>query len=54
VWHDECAVSSDSGTVKASAGCAQSGGSYHANGVKDANEEPIGAVKVRLGAGACP
>ena len=54
VWHDECAVTGEGSTVKASAGCVQSGGSYHANGIKDANETPIGGVRVKLGAGACP
>ena len=54
VWHDECAVSSEGGTVQASAGCTQTGGAYRANGVKDANEQPIGGVRVKLGAGPCP
>ena len=54
VWHDECAVSGEGGTVTASAGCTQMGGAYRANGVKDANEKPIGGVRVKLGAGPCP
>jgi hypothetical protein len=54
VWHDECAVNSAGGTVQATAGCTQAGGAYHANGVKTIDEQPIGGVKVQLGAGACP
>ncbi len=54
VWHDECAVREEGSTIKAGAGCVQNSGSYHANGVKDANEQPIGGVKVQLGAGKCP
>lgn len=40
--------------MKASAGCAQAGGAYRANGLKEDSEEPIAGVKVKLGAGACP
>ena len=54
VWHDECAVSGEGSTNKVSDGCVQSDGSYHANGIKDGNEQPIGGVRVKLGAGACP
>lgn len=54
VWHDKCAVSSEGGTVQAGPGCTQSDGTYHANGQKEANEEPIGIIVVRLGAGVCP
>ena len=40
--------------MKASAGCVESGGSYHANGLARADEKPIGKVQVNLGSGACP
>ena len=54
VWHDLCAVSSEGGAIKPSAGCVQDGLLYHANGILENGEPPIGGVKVTLGAGACP
>jgi len=54
VWHDLCAVSSEGGSIKPSAGCVQAGLLYHANGILENGEPPIGGVKVTLGAGACP
>jgi hypothetical protein len=54
VWHDECTVSSAGGAATASAGCTQSGGAYRANSAKETNEQPLGGVRVRLSAGACP
>ncbi len=54
MWHDLCAVSREGGSIKPSAGCVQDGLHYHANGILDNGELPIGGVKVRLGAGECP
>ena len=54
VWHDLCAVSSEGGSIKPSAGCVQAGLAYRANAVLDTDEPPIGGVKVTLGAGVCP
>ncbi len=54
VWHDLCAVSGEGGSIKPSAGCVQAGLLYHANGILENGEPPIGGVKVTLGAGACP
>ena len=54
VWHDLCSVSSEGKSVKPSAGCVQDGLLYHANGLLENGEQPIGDVKVRLGVGTCP
>ena len=54
VWHDLCSVSSEGGAIKPSSGCVQSGLLYHANGIQENGEPPLGGVKVMLGAGARP
>ena len=47
-------VSGEGDSIKLSAGCVQDGLLYHANGILENGEPPIGGVKVTLGAGACP
>ena len=56
VWHDECVIFEGEGGSpdNLNPGCIEDAGGVHADGLKTANEQPIGGVKVTLGLGACP
>ena len=56
VWHDECAIFDGVGGSpdNLNPGCIEDAGGVHADGLKTANEVPIGGVRVALGLGACP
>jgi SH3-like domain-containing protein len=56
VWHDLCALAGGEGgaPLQPSAGCVLSEtGSFHANGIREADEPGLGDVLVSLGYGAC-
>jgi hypothetical protein len=56
VWHDQCVIFEGEGGSpdNLNPGCIEDAGGVHADGVKTANELPIGGVKISLGLGACP
>ena len=56
VWHDECVIFEGQGGSpdNLNPGCIEDAGGVHADGLKTANEKPIGSVRVSLGLGACP
>lgn len=56
VWHDECVIFDGAGGSpdNLNPGCIEDAGGVHADGLKTANEQSIGGLKVSLGLGACP